>query len=145
MEKVKNFILCFVFKIKTLILFVWDKMIVFSTWSGKKHPEIYTVPLAFLVFWFSEILIRELDPTSGIFDGGVLQIPLFSILLLFLFLAVSWMAMGILFSTAKTFLKAELKANFNNLTTWQKVQYSTGVLFFLLLCLVLLSFVLGRN
>ncbi len=112
-------------------------------WLWKRYPEVYSVPVAFALYWFSAVIIRWLDPTSAVFDGGVLQIPLFAILLLFLFMSISWVAMGLLFGTARKFLVSDLKESFIKLSPWQKIRYSTGILFLLFYSLVALSFTLA--
>ena len=35
--------------------------------------EIIGIPLAILIFWFSPVALRWLDPTAGVYDAGVLQ------------------------------------------------------------------------
>ena len=135
---------------KSLIIFIM-KVFQLAYWFiadtlkflWKKYPEVYTLPMAFCLWIVSASLLRWIDPTAAVYDAGVLQIPLFSILLLFTFLSVSWLTMGLLFGTARKFLKTQLKESFIKLKPWEQIKYSTGIFFLLFFSLVLLSFILS--
>ncbi len=110
-----------------------------AKWLWKRYPEVYMIPAAFVLWALSSTVIWFFDPTAGAFDAGVFQIPVFSIVLLFIFLSVSWLAMKVLFGTASKFLRSGLKNAFNNITPWQKIIYATSIFFLLLYALVRLS------
>jgi len=125
--------------IKSIFAYIYKLLL----WLWKKYPEVYSIPAAFAVWLLSATVLRWIDPTAAAFDAGVLQIPIFSILLLFVFLSISWLTMGLLFGTARNFLKTELKKAFFFISSWEKIKYSTGIFFALFLSLILLSFILS--
>jgi hypothetical protein len=66
--------------------------------------EFVFIPLAIALFWIGGIVIRWLDPTSGLFDGGIFQIIVFAIAA-FLFLhGTTWIILKITFPMAYHFL-----------------------------------------
>lgn len=108
----------------------------------RKYPELLTIPTAFTVWVTSIPVLRWFDPTSGVFDAGVFQIPIFSILQLFMYVSVAWLLLGLVFGTARKFLKSELKNAFTYLNPWQKILFSYGLFFSLVFALVALSYTL---
>ena len=108
----------------------------------KKYPEVFSIPVALGIWIASITVLRWADPTSAVFDAGVFQIPLFSILQLLVYLSIAWLVMGLLFGTARKFLKNDLKTTFINLSSWEKLKFAYGVFFLLLFCLVALSYTL---
>ena len=108
----------------------------------KKYPELITIPAAFVVWVLSVHVLRWFDKTSGIFDAGVFQIPIFAVLQLFVYASIAWLVMGLLFGTFRRYLLTDLKPNFNKLTPWQKIKISYVIFFSLLLSLVALSYTL---
>jgi hypothetical protein len=108
----------------------------------KCYPELYSIPIALLAWVISIEFLRALDQTVGIYDSGIFQIPIFSTILLFTFLSVAWLAMGLIFGSLRRFLKDEFKYAFQQLDLWEKVLLSYIVFFSLVFSLVALSFVL---
>jgi len=108
----------------------------------KKYPEVLSIPAALGIWIASITVLRWADPTSAVFDAGVFQIPLFSILQLLVYLSIAWLVMGLLFGTARKFLKNDLKTTFTTLSSWEKLKFAYGVFFLLLFCLVALSYTL---
>lgn len=108
----------------------------------KRYPELLSIPAAFGGWVASITILRWFDPTSGTYDAGVFQIPIFAIIQLLVYVSISWMLLGIVFGTARTFLKSELKSAFENLSSWEKIKYSYGLFFALLFALVALSYTL---
>lgn len=108
----------------------------------KSFPELYSIPIALMAWVISIEFLRALDETVGIYDSGIFQIPIFSIILLFTFLSVAWVAMGLIFGSLRRFLKDEFKNAFQQLDIWEKVLLSYMVFFSLVFSLVALSFVL---
>ena len=109
----------------------------------KRFPEIYSVPIALVVWVLSIPLLRLFDNTSAVYDAGVFQVIIFSIIQLLVYASFSWMVMGLLFGTYRKYLINELKFDFNQLTAWQKITISYFIFFSLLLSLVLLSYTLN--
>jgi len=109
----------------------------------KRFPEIITVPVALVVWIISVRFLRFLDPTAAVFDAGVFQIPIFSIIQLLVYSSIAWLVLGLLFGTYKKYLLNNLKNDFKELTKWQKIRISYAIFFSLLLCLVALSYTLN--
>lgn len=105
----------------------------------KKHHVFLTVPLAVLSFFLIVPVLRMADPTAAAFDAGVFQIPVFSASLFFFYLAIAWLAFRIIFGNHYRFLTTEMKSNFQNLTSWQKLKLSYYIYFLLVALLVMLS------
>lgn len=108
----------------------------------KKYPETLSIPAALGIWIASITVLRWFEPTSAVFDAGVFQIPIFSILQLLVYLSIAWLVMGLLFGTARKFLKNDLKTTFTLLSSWEKLKFAYGVFFLLLFCLVALSYTL---
>ena len=132
----------FMLKLVSIFGIILSKIWKAVTKFFKKYPELLTIPAAFVVWVLSIPVLRHLDPTSGIYDAGVFQVPIFAILQLFMYVAVAWMLLGLVFGTARKFLKTDLKTAFNNLTSWQKILFSYGLFFSLVFALVALSYTL---
>ena len=113
------------------------------TWIWKKYPEIFSIPAAIAIWIISVSVLRLFDHTAGVFDAGVFQIIIFSILQLFVYLSIAWLILGLLFGTVRSFLKNNMKESFYNLSHWKKIVISYGLYFFLVFCLVALSFTLS--
>lgn len=137
--KIKAFLMRLLAAVAEFFLCVKDKTVVFL----KKYPELLTVPLAFVVWVLSIHVLRWFDPTSGIYDAGVFQIPIFAVLQLFVYVSISWLIMGLVFGTYRKYLKNDLKEDFKTLTKWQKIRMSYTIFLSLLLSLVALSYTLG--
>jgi hypothetical protein len=101
----------------------------------KKYPELLTIPVAMMVWAVSAHILRWFDNTSGVFDLGIFQIPLFSVIQFFLYISMAWMAMKLLFGTLRRYLSLHFKSDFKGLTPWEKIKLSYAV-FFVLLCVL---------
>lgn len=104
-----------------------------------KYPELISIPAAVLVWIVSIYILRAIDPTSGVFDPGIFQIPLFAIFQFLLYISIAWLVLGIVFGTFKKYLRSEMKFDFKELTSWQKIKLSYSVFFLLLALLAYLS------
>ena len=109
----------------------------------KRFPEIYSVPIALVVWIISIPLLRLFDNTSAVYDAGVFQVIIFSVIQLLVYASIAWLVMGLLFGTYRKYLINELKPDFNKLSAWQKLTISYFIFFSLLLSLVLLSYTLN--
>lgn len=122
---------------------IFSKIIGFFASVWKRYPELYSVPAALIVWILSVWLLRVIDPTSGVFDAGVFQIPIFAVLQLFVYVSIAWLILGAVFGTFRKYLLTNLKTDFNTLSKWQKIKISYFIFLTLLLCLVALSYTLG--
>lgn len=105
----------------------------------KQHHELITLPIALVLWLLSVPVLRTIDPTAAVFDAGIFQIPLFSIIQMLVFLSVAWIILKIVFGQFYRFLRQEMKYNFYMLTPWQKLKLSYSIYFLLLAALVMLA------
>lgn len=105
LEKLKNFG-------KRLLKFL-------ASWS-----EIVTIPLALVLWYFSDTFLRWLDPTAATYDAGIFQIILFAIIQFFIFSGVIWIFMKITFPEVYRYLDDALGSNLepqnDKMTQWEK-------------------------
>lgn len=109
----------------------------------KRFPEIYSVPIALVVWIISIPLLRLFDNTSAVYDAGVFQVIIFSVIQLLVYSSIAWLVMGLLFGTFRMYLLRELKSDFERLEKWQKICVSYFIFLSLLISLVLLSYTLN--
>lgn len=105
----------------------------------RSYPELLTIPIGFGVWVASIPVLRWFDPTSGIFDAGVFQIPIFAVIQFFVYVSIAWMVLGLIYGTIRKYLKIDFKEEFQLLTPWQKIKLSYSVFFALLFVLVFLA------
>ena len=105
----------------------------------KSYPELISIPLALLAWVFSASFLRLFDSTSGVFDAGIFQIPIFAIIQFFLYISMAWLTMKLLYGTLRQYLQFEFKNEFNNLTSWEKTKLAFSVFFGLLAVLAYLA------
>lgn len=120
-----------------------SKIIGFFANVWKRYPELYSIPAALIVWILSVWLLRLIDPTSGVFDAGVFQIPIFAVLQPFVYVSIAWLILGSVFGTFRKYLLTNLKTDFNTLSKWQNIKISYFIFLTLLLCLVAFSYTLG--
>jgi len=105
----------------------------------KKYPEILAIPIGLIVWKLSIYVLRILDPTSGVYDAGIFQIPIFAIIELFVFTSIAWLILKLIFGTVRGYLTGDFKEDFAKLEGWQKIKLSYFIFFALLLTLAYLS------
>lgn len=74
------------------------------TWN-----EFLTIPLGLLLFWASPAILRFFDSTSAVYDYGIFQIILFTIIQLFIYHGLSWFMMKITWPKLYEFLEHQLE------------------------------------
>jgi hypothetical protein len=82
----------------------------------RSYPELLSIPAALVAWWASVHVLRWFDSTSGVFDAGVFQIILFTVIQFFVYLSIAWMAKKMLFGTLRQYLKTDYKSEFKKLT-----------------------------
>ena len=102
-------------------------------------PELFRIAASILVWVASIYVIRFFDPTAGVFDAGIFQIPIFATIQFFIYLAVVWLAIRLIFVTTRKYMEFDYQKEFNNLTSWQKMLLSFGLYLSLLYALVHLA------
>lgn len=118
-----------------LVLLIWPVIKSFF----KKHHHLITVPVAILVFSGSITVLRWFDPTAATFDAGIFQVPIFAIIQFFIYMSVAWFAFRLIFGNFYRHLMNDMKTDFNNITSWEKLKLSYSIFFLLFAALVLLS------
>lgn len=111
--------------------------------------ELWTLPLAFILWWLSPYLLHIIDPTAGTYDAGIFQVILFTIVQFMIYHALAWIFLKITFPGVYKYLddKIESKINENpgmafpdrHYTEWQKAKLSLFVFALYLLSMVMLS------
>jgi len=114
---------------------IWKKTVDFC----KRNPEILAIPIGLIVWKFSVYILRFLDPTSAVYDAGIFQIPIFAIIVLFVFVSTAWLFLKLIFGTARRYLSTEFKNDFQKLEKWQKIKLSYAIFFALIFILTILS------
>jgi len=101
----------------------------------KKHHALLTIPAAILLFILSIPLLRWFDPTAAVFDAGIFQIMIMSLIQLIVFLAIAWIMLGIVFGKHRDYLITTMKIDFDKLKPWERIRL-TYCIFFLLVALL---------
>jgi hypothetical protein len=106
----------------------------FARWN-----ELISLPLAVLLWVFSPQLIRMIDPTAGVYDAGIFQIIIFTLIQFFLFTGIAWIYLKMVFPRGYEVLDELFTNPLNQLSLWQKSKLALGLFSLLLLSLVFLS------
>jgi hypothetical protein len=101
--------------------------------------ELISLPLAILLWAFSPELIRMIDPTAGVYDAGIFQIIIFTLIQFFLFTGISWLYLKLVFPRGYDVLDELFNNPLNQISLWQKSKLALCLFSLLLLSLVLLS------
>jgi len=99
---------------------MFKKIIKFVT----KWSELITIPMALILWYFSDTFLRWIDPTSATYDAGIFQIILFTIIQFFIFSGIIWIYIKITFPNVYKYLDDVLGENLNikneKMTQWEK-------------------------
>ena len=104
-----------------------------------KYREFLLIILAVLMFFVSPLLIRMIDDTAGAYDVGILQIPIVAVMMFFFYSFTSWITINLIWPDLGNFFNDSFSKIFKELSPWQSIKLSVGLLCFFLLMLVLLS------
>jgi hypothetical protein len=114
-----------------------------------KWSELITIPIAIMLWYFSDTFLRWLDPTSATYDAGIFQIILFSIIQFFILSGIVWIYIKITFPNVYKYLDDVLGNNLkendiqkNNLTQWEKSKIVLWLFSLFLIVITLLARVL---
>jgi hypothetical protein len=88
--------------------------------------ELIGIPLVFLLFWFSPIVLRWLDPTAGVYDAGVLQSLIVAAIFLLTSHTLSNGGLAVVFPKVFKYFNNDYGFNkeFEKLTEWQRIRLS---------------------
>ena len=105
----------------------------------KAYPQIYWL-ITLILGWFLLIpIIYYIDPSSGTFDMGIFQIPLFAVIMLAFYSLAAWIIVKTIFGYMFRYAKQEMKEDFKKLQPWQKITSYYLLFFALVFALVMLS------
>lgn len=108
--------------------------------------EYVTIPVALALFYVSPWLLRTIDPNAATYDSGVLQVILFTIIQFLFYNAVAWIVFKLTFPKMYKMLDDEIENKVLNngaITMWEKIKIVLWVFSLYLICIVLLSRVIG--
>lgn len=109
--------------------------------------ELWSLPLALILWWASPWLLRLVDPTAGTYDAGIFQIILFTVIQAMVYHAVAWILIKMTFPGVYKYIDVFLERSLfnkwenkeNSLTQWQKSKFSLFVFALYLLYIALVS------
>ncbi|MEI2758974.1 MAG: hypothetical protein V9G42_06005 [Bacteroidia bacterium] len=107
----------------------------FKTWL----LELWTIPLAIVVFISSVPVLRFIDPTSATYDAGILQKILFAVIASLVFNGLAWAGIRMVWKELFVFFQTQFKTDFNNLSNIHKVWVGLFVFSLYFLSFVLLT------
>lgn len=105
----------------------------------RRLSEWLFIVIAFFIWAFSAPFIRLMDPTAAIFDSGVFQALIYSVVGLFIFITVDWFILWFRFPGIYHFLDKRFSRTFKNLTEWQQTKVSLFVFFAFLFLLAFMA------
>lgn len=131
-KHLKTFFICLIRLLVWLALALWS-----GTKTGgkfiKNWNEFVTIPIAFTLFWFARPLLRWVDPTSGVFDAGVLHVFFAGLVIYLLSIAAIWLLIRLTYKFLYVYLDVQIEIDFKTLTNFQKCVLSLGFFSVLLL------------
>lgn len=113
-----------------------------TTWLralAHQHREYLLIIAAVLSFFLSKIIFRMLDPTTGVYDIGVLQNNVTAVISLLIFQFTTWKVLCHIWPDLRTYFETKFSEDFNDLQPWQKLKLSAFVYFSYIAALVFLS------
>ena len=107
-----------------------------------KWNELITIPIALLLWFFSPVLLHWIDPTAAVYDAGIFQTILFTIIQLLVYNGVIFLLIKLTFPGLYKFLDEGLEKEVlcNGYTTYfQKIIVVLWVFTVYILAAVILS------
>jgi hypothetical protein len=77
----------------------------------KNWHELFTLPLAILIWYISPSLLRLIDPTAGVYDAGIFQNILFAVIAVMVFHFFAWIMLKMTFPGVYNYLDTLLEQN----------------------------------
>ena len=105
----------------------------------KVWRELFSIVVGLLLWSYSPLLLRRVDPTAATYDAGVFQIYLFAIIGLFILHGVVRILMKLIWPIPEEYLDHQFATDFKHIEPWQKLKLSTFIFFAFLLAAVLLA------
>lgn len=101
--------------------------------------ELWSIPVALLIWFKSDVILRWADPTAGTYDAGILQCLLFGVIALLLGNGIAFLGIKFNFPSLFKFYENEAGENFNQLEPWQKIKTLLALYLGLLFAFALLA------
>ena len=128
-------------KLKKLFAFIGSKIAGMFT-CALKWNECITIPLAVALWIVSPIMLRWVDPTASIYDAGIFQVILFTIIQFLIYHGVVWIILKITWPGLYNFLDDTLEQKVmtnGSITQWEKCKLVLWIFSLYLLSIVLIS------
>ena len=101
--------------------------------------ELCSTLIGLLLWVFSPMFLRKIDPTAATYDSGVLQVYLFAIIGLFILHGIIRILMKLIWPSVDQYLDQEFASDFQKIETWQKLKLASFIFFAFLFAAVLLA------
>lgn len=103
--------------------------------------EFITIPIAIVLWYFSDTFLRWIDITSATYDAGIFQIILFTIIQFLIYTGVIWIYMKITFPKMYKYLDDVVDENLkgDKMSNWEKTKTVLFVFGILLISMIMLS------
>lgn len=127
-------------KVINYIINAWKKLYTFfAQWN-----ELITVPFIILLFIFVVPVVRAIDPSAGIYDGGYFMKPLMVVIHFLIYHAVVWVTLKITFPKVFKYLDSIFEGQvfeegIGELTEYKKVWVALSLFVVYLLGLILVA------
>lgn len=105
--------------------------------------ELITIPIGLILWKYSGLFLRWIDPTAATYDAGIFQVILFAIITFFILSGVIWIYIKITFPKVYKYLDDVLGSNLESknekMTQWEKSKIVLWLFSLLLLVITLLA------
>lgn len=111
-----------------------------------KWNEYISIPLALFIWWASPTFLRLIDGTAAIYDAGVFQVILFTIIQLLVYNGVVWIIIKLTFPGIYNFLDSVLEEKIlgnGSISQWEKVKLTLWIFSIYFIGIILLSHVIS--
>ncbi|MEM9388840.1 MAG: hypothetical protein AAGA02_00115 [Bacteroidota bacterium] len=116
------------------------KYILKKAWNYiKLWRELFSIAVGLILWSYSPVLLRRIDPTAGTYDAGIFQIYLFAIIGIFILHGIVRILMKLIWPTPEDYLDNQFGHDFKHIEPWQKLKLSTFIFFAFLFAAVLLA------
>lgn len=105
-----------------------------------KWNEYISIPLAILIWWISPVFLHWVDPTASLYDAGIFQVIIFTVIQFLIYHGMVWIMIKISWPGMYNFLDETLEGkilNNGSISAWEKCKmvlwiftlYFAGIIF----------------
>ena len=105
----------------------------------KVWRELSSLAVGLILWMYSAVFLRWIDPTAGTYDAGIFQVYLFAIIGIFILHGIVRILMKLIWPTSEDYLDNHFRNDFKTITPWQKLKLSTSIFFAFLFAVALLA------